>query len=135
YATSNNISGSISSTISALSRLTELSLDDNPLLSGSLPRALSRLTTLEHLTLSDTNISGEPPRFLTALTRLTTFNVLSTKINSTMPAAYGTLKLSSFHSIGLTCPMDNSSCEINQNRSSKFCNLCSSFCSSCISIN
>ncbi|CAI5475702.1 unnamed protein product, partial [Closterium sp. Yama58-4] len=134
-ATGNNISGSIPSTITALSRLVYLSLGQNPLLSGSLPRALSRLTTLKELTLDGTNISGELPRFLTALTRLDSFNVLDTKINGTMPATYGSLKLSSFGFAGLTCPMDYTSCEINQNRSSKFCTFCSSFCSTCIPIN
>ncbi|CAI5474163.1 unnamed protein product, partial [Closterium sp. Yama58-4] len=49
YAPNNNITGSIPATITALSRLASLEVSANPLFSGSLPRALSRLTTLRVL--------------------------------------------------------------------------------------
>ncbi|CAI5501713.1 unnamed protein product, partial [Closterium sp. Naga37s-1] len=82
--------------------------------------------------LEGTAISGELPRFLTALTRLISLDVSNTKINKTIPPTYGTLN---FDFSGLICPMDNSSCVINQNRSSTFCKFCSTFCSTCILIN
>ncbi|CAI5482436.1 unnamed protein product, partial [Closterium sp. Yama58-4] len=88
-------------------------LSSNPFLTGSLPRALSRLTKLQQLVLSYTAISGRLPRFLAALTRLT---VLGYPIG------------------GVGCLMEGR-CEIKQDRSSMFCKICSTFCSTCIPIN
>ncbi|CAI5954545.1 unnamed protein product, partial [Closterium sp. NIES-65] len=137
YAPSNAITGSIPSTIAALSRLEYLVLSLNPFLTGSLPRALSRLTRLQHLLLGNTAISGRLPRFLAALTRLTVLELIGTKVQGKIPAAFGALTnlvTFQFPNSGVGCPMEGR-CEINQDRSSMFCRLCSTFCSTCIPIN
>ncbi|GJP71253.1 hypothetical protein CLOP_g2104 [Closterium sp. NIES-67] len=134
YASANTITGSIPTALAALPRLKFLSLSQNPI-TGSLPDALSRLTALEHLTLSETSITGQLPRSLSALTRLTTLDLLNMKLQGSIPATFGALtNLVSLYFSGATCPLEGS-CEINQNRSSVFCRICSTFCSSCIPIN
>ncbi|CAI5973471.1 unnamed protein product [Closterium sp. NIES-64] len=136
-ASGNNISGSIPATITTLSHLEYLMLGMNKHLSGSLPSTLARLTTLKDLTLGNTAISGELPRFLTALTRLANLDVTNTELRGTVPPTYGALNIDYFYFSGtrLMCPMDGSRCEIRQNLSSAFCNICYMFCTTCVSIN
>ncbi|GJP43217.1 hypothetical protein CLOM_g2711 [Closterium sp. NIES-68] len=134
YAPMNGFTGSIPTAFAALSRLKMLALDFNPLM-GSLPGALSRLTTLTQLTLSGTSITGVVPRSFSALTRLNVLDLSNTKLHGAIPATLGGLtNLQILMFSGATCPLEGT-CEVNQNRSSAFCRICSSFCSTCIPIN
>ncbi|CAI5947543.1 unnamed protein product, partial [Closterium sp. NIES-65] len=103
------------------------------------PRSRPAHKIMSHpmLSLRDTAVAGMLPLFLTALTQLTSLDVSNTKLHGTIPATYGGLKLEFFQFSGVpvACPTEGSSCEINQNRSSTFCKLCSTFCSKCTPIN
>merc|ERR1712166_1489853 len=71
-----SISGTIPDSISALTKLTVLDLDQRfcgtcPSISGTIPDSISALTALGGLYLDSTRISGSIPDSISALTKLT----------------------------------------------------------------
>ncbi|KAG2411308.1 hypothetical protein I3760_Q012600 [Carya illinoinensis] len=81
--TSNQFSGSIPSSLSSLTQLSAMSLNDNHL-SGEIPDAFQSLTGLINLDLSSNNLSGELPPSLENLSSLTTLRLQSNQLSGTL---------------------------------------------------
>jgi len=94
-----SISGTIPDSISALTKLTILDLDQRfcgtcPSISGTIPDSISALTALGGLYLDSTSISGSIPDSISALTALTDLDLCSTSISGTIPQSFCSLDLS-----------------------------------------
>ncbi|KAK9284478.1 hypothetical protein L1049_023651 [Liquidambar formosana] len=83
FLSANQFSGTIPSSISSLSQLTAMSLNNN-LLSGELPDAFQVLTGLINLDLSSNNLSGQLPPSLENLLSLTTLRLQSNQLSGTL---------------------------------------------------
>ncbi|CAI5965723.1 unnamed protein product, partial [Closterium sp. NIES-65] len=86
YADGNGFTGSIPSTISALSSLTHLSLGYNYYISGSIPDTLSTLKSLYYLRLATNNLSGSIPPSFTALSSLAVLNIKENPLSGGLEA-------------------------------------------------
>ena len=87
---SNNLVGSLPSSISDLTGLTALNLHTN-LLSGSLPASLGSLTGLTLLHLYQNSFTGSLPTELGSLTNLTVFDAYQNQFTGSIPASFGGL--------------------------------------------
>ncbi|XP_038714088.1 protein STRUBBELIG-RECEPTOR FAMILY 3-like [Tripterygium wilfordii] len=83
FLSANQFSGSIPDSLSSLTLLTDMSLNDN-LLSGEIPDAFQILTGLINLDLSSNNLSGELPPSLENLSSLTTLHLQENQLSGTL---------------------------------------------------
>ncbi|WP_461115797.1 beta strand repeat-containing protein, partial [Spirosoma jeollabukense] len=67
----NNLVGSLPTSLSALTGLTNLQINANPQLQGTIPTGLSNLTSLTRLELDNNALTGSIPSSFTVLTNLT----------------------------------------------------------------
>ncbi len=86
----NNLSGTLPASLSALTNLQNIYLYDNHL-SGSIPASLSALASLQTLDLSSNQLSGTIPGGLSALTNLRWLILSSNQLTGTIPGSLGTL--------------------------------------------
>lgn len=87
-----NCRGSLASEIGALSQtLLALSLENNPLLTGSLPAELGLLTALSSLDLSGCNFNGPLPPDISLLSNLIELNVESNDLSGPVPSELASL--------------------------------------------
>ncbi|CAI5940533.1 unnamed protein product, partial [Closterium sp. NIES-64] len=131
------ISGPIPSFIGALKNLDTLSISHSSM-SGTIPSTISGLSSLSSLDAANTRLSGTIPSTVGQLASLVYLTIANTNVSGPLPASLGALpKLSKvFIPGGVTCGRAGSSCEIQQNASSFFCQaLCFKFCTSCIPLN
>merc|ERR1712166_853148 len=94
-----SISGTIPDSISALTALTVLDLDQRfcvtcPSISGTIPDSISALTALGQLDLDTTRISGSIPDSISALTKLTVLDLLQTSLSGIIPQSFCSLDFS-----------------------------------------
>ncbi|CAL9070041.1 unnamed protein product [Musa banksii] len=85
FLSANKFTGSIPGSLSGLTLLSDMSLNNN-LLSGELPDAFQTLTGLINLDLSDNNFSGQLPPSMESLSSLTTLNVENNMFSGPIPA-------------------------------------------------
>ncbi|CAL9210195.1 unnamed protein product [Musa hybrid cultivar] len=84
FLSANKFTGSIPGSLSGLTLLSDMSLNNN-LLSGELPDAFQTLTGLINLDLSDNNFSGPLPPSMESLSSLTTLNVENNMFSGPIP--------------------------------------------------
>ncbi|KAH8968437.1 hypothetical protein BDL97_03G127900 [Sphagnum fallax] len=82
---SNNLTGSIPTSLSSLEGLTTLFLDNN-YLNGSIPNQLSSLINLEQLHLQNNNLSGPFPLWATNLTQLEELYLQNNNLTGEVPS-------------------------------------------------
>ena len=87
----NSLSGSISSEIGKWSEVVEIKLDDNFLMTGTIPTEVGLLATLTKLLLGGNEFSGPIPSELGRLSILSELNVSFTSITGTIPKEIGPL--------------------------------------------
>ncbi|GAB3989674.1 hypothetical protein GCM10028807_15090 [Spirosoma daeguense] len=90
FLNSNNLSGSLPASLSALTNLTTLSLSSNQL-TGSLPASLSVLTNLTTLSLGYNRLAGSIPEELGALIKLTSFGITNNQLTGSLPSSFSAL--------------------------------------------
>ena len=83
---SNQLSGTIPSSLGGLTNLEQLYLDDNQL-SGTIPSSLGGLTNLDELNLSYNQLSGTIPSSLGGLTNLEQLRLSNNQLSGSIPAA------------------------------------------------
>ncbi|XP_077220158.1 protein STRUBBELIG-RECEPTOR FAMILY 3-like isoform X3 [Tasmannia lanceolata] len=83
FLSANQFTGSIPSSLSTLTLLSDMSLNNN-LLTGELPDAFQALTGLINLDLSFNNLSGQLPPSFESLSSLTTLHVQDNQISGTL---------------------------------------------------
>lgn len=86
----NQLSGSLPSSLSALSRIEEIGLSMNRLY-GSIPESFSTLTNLKELDLSDNSFSGSIPESFSALTSLQSLGLSYNVLSGSIPASLSAL--------------------------------------------
>jgi Leucine rich repeat/Leucine Rich Repeat len=86
----NQLSGTIPASLSTLTNLQLLSLTTNQL-SGTIPASLSTLTNLQSLVLNENQLSGSIPASLGALTNLQFLFLQNNQLSGSLPASLGTL--------------------------------------------
>ena len=87
---SNNLVGTLPTTIGNLTALTVLKLSDNNL-NGNIPTQLGNLTNLTELTLSDNQLTGKIPTQLGNLVKLETLSLDRNQLTDKIPAQLGNL--------------------------------------------
>ena len=96
--TSNNLDGTLPSSLGDLEFLTRLNLDQNRSLSGSIPRSLGDLSNLTFLKLSATGLTGSIPGSLGGLSNLRTLELNDAKLSGSIPSQLGNLtSVTNFH--------------------------------------
>uniref|UniRef100_A0A2P2K7H8 Uncharacterized protein MANES_13G150000 n=1 Tax=Rhizophora mucronata TaxID=61149 RepID=A0A2P2K7H8_RHIMU len=83
FLSANNFSGSIPHSLSSLTVLTAMSLNNN-YLSGEIPDAFQSLTGLVNMDLSSNNLSGQLPVSLKNLISLTTLHLQDNQLSGTL---------------------------------------------------
>nr|XP_009385297.1 PREDICTED: protein STRUBBELIG-RECEPTOR FAMILY 3-like [Musa acuminata subsp. malaccensis] len=83
FLSANKFTGSIPGSLSGLTLLSDMSLNNN-LLSGELPDAFQTLTGLINLDLSDNNFSGQLPPSMESLSSLTTLHIQNNQLSGTL---------------------------------------------------
>ncbi|XP_022764033.1 protein STRUBBELIG-RECEPTOR FAMILY 3-like isoform X2 [Durio zibethinus] len=83
FLSANQFSGSIPDSLSSLTLLTDMSLNNN-LLSGEIPDAFQSLSGLINLDLSNNNLSGQLPPSMENLSRLTTLRLQVNQLSGTL---------------------------------------------------
>lgn len=83
FLSANQFTGGIPSTLSSLTQLTDLSLNDN-LLTGEIPDSFQTLTGLINLHLSGNNLTGELPSSFGNLSSLTTLHLEDNQLSGTL---------------------------------------------------
>ncbi|OVA13193.1 Protein kinase domain [Macleaya cordata] len=83
FLSANQFVGSIPSSLSSLSQVTDMSLNNN-LLSGEIPDAFQALTSLVNLDLSVNNLSGQLPPSLGNLSALTALHLQNNQLTGTL---------------------------------------------------
>ncbi|XWS39498.1 hypothetical protein CRYUN_Cryun18bG0059700 [Craigia yunnanensis] len=83
FLAANQFMGSIPDSLSSLSLLTDMSLNNN-LLSGEIPDAFQVLSGLINLDLSNNNLSGQLPPSMENLSRLTTLRLQVNQLSGTL---------------------------------------------------
>ncbi|XVE92824.1 hypothetical protein REPUB_Repub01dG0135900 [Reevesia pubescens] len=83
FLSANQFSGSIPDSLSSLTLLTDMSLNNN-LLSGEIPDAFQALSGLINLDLSNNNLSGQLPPSMENLSRLTTLRLQVNQLSGTL---------------------------------------------------
>ncbi|CAI7873452.1 unnamed protein product, partial [Closterium sp. NIES-54] len=129
----NNLTGSIPSSISLLTRLTYLSLSNNNL-TGSIPRGISVLVQLINLRIHGNRMGGSLPSSLSRLVNLVNLNLSANNLSGEIPPKIGglaSLKYLNISGTNLTCPPDNSACGVTQSPTTSFCRSCKPFCNTC----
>ena len=110
YLPNNQLSGTLPTSLSALTRLKLLNLGKNQL-TGAIPSSLGKLINLELLYLNNNQFSESIPSSLSALTELQLLDVSSNQVNGIIPLGLSNLtKLNSLN-LGknkLTGPIPNS---------------------------
>ena len=96
WLTGNNLSGSISAKLAQLVNITHLYIDQNPNLSGELPKAIGNLIKLQNLNISQTSIGGTIPEELRNCVDLANFMAFKTQLSTPIPDIWG-----SFAKIGV----------------------------------
>ncbi len=86
----NQLSGSIPPSLGNLSNLFSLSLNDNQL-SGSIPSVLWNITDIAEINLSNNQLSGGIPAPLSDLTQLDLLDLSENKLSGSIPASLGAL--------------------------------------------
>jgi Leucine-rich repeat (LRR) protein len=87
----NNLVGYLPPELGNLSKLTFLSIMDNPQLSGFIPSELGRLSNLTGLRLCNNKFSGIIPSELGALSSLAYLNLSQNQLNGSIPPTLGNL--------------------------------------------
>jgi Leucine-rich repeat (LRR) protein len=90
--TSNNLSGSIPTTIGDLTNLSELVVAANQI-SGTLPSEIGNLSNLIHLSLSYNELTGSIPATFGNLTNLESFYIRNNQLSGTIPTEIGSLSM------------------------------------------
>ncbi|URD82122.1 strubbelig-receptor family [Musa troglodytarum] len=83
FLSANKFTGSIPGSLSGLTLLSDMSLNNN-LLSGELPDAFQTLTGLINLDLSDNNFSGQLAPSMKSLSSLTTLHIQNNQLSGTL---------------------------------------------------
>ncbi|KAI4334004.1 hypothetical protein L6164_018747 [Bauhinia variegata] len=83
FLSANQFTGSIPTSLSTLTELTDMSLNDNQL-TGEIPDAFQSLIQLINLDLSNNNLSGELPPSLENLSALTTLRLQNNQLSGTL---------------------------------------------------
>ena len=96
--TNNNLSGSLPSSLSALS-LAELRLADNQL-SGPIPASLGKLTNLQTIQLNNNHLSGSIPTELGSIPYLEELQVYNNQLSGSIPASLGSQTYMQYLSLG-----------------------------------
>jgi len=86
-----NLSGTLPSSLSSLTTLTDLLIVGNPYLTGSIPSGLGSLSNLVNLHLDHNSLSGTVPSTLGSLTSLTALFFANNILSSTLPASLSSL--------------------------------------------
>lgn len=83
FLSANKFTGSVPTSLSSLSELSAMSLDNNHL-TGEIPDSFQGLTVLVNLDLSANNLSGELPPSLGSLSSLMTFHLQNNQLSGTL---------------------------------------------------
>eukprot|EP00658_Telonema_sp_P-2_P069024 TRINITY_DN5807_c0_g1_i26.p1 TRINITY_DN5807_c0_g1~~TRINITY_DN5807_c0_g1_i26.p1 ORF type:complete len:297 (+),score=55.97 TRINITY_DN5807_c0_g1_i26:92-982(+) len=97
----NNLRGSLPSSVSGLTLLSYLNLQQTSL-SGTLPSSISSLTCLDSLFLPHTSLSGTLPSSISSLTRLKFLFLPRTWLSGTLPSSISSLTSTSWLALGYT---------------------------------
>jgi len=87
---SNNLTGTLPSSIGNLEMLERLFLSSNQL-NGAIPASIGNLETLERLYLSSNQLSGTIPASISNLDNLSELNLSSNQLSGDIPASIGNL--------------------------------------------
>ncbi|KAM7263280.1 hypothetical protein ACFE04_001234 [Oxalis oulophora] len=87
-----SLPGPIPASIGNLPLLESLSLHKQPEMTGPIPPAIAKLTNLNFLDISYTNISGSVPDFLSTLTKLTYINLSFNNLTGSIPSSLSKLQ-------------------------------------------
>ncbi|CAI5513991.1 unnamed protein product, partial [Closterium sp. Naga37s-1] len=90
YLNDNNLSGSIPSTFSSLSNLFRLDLSRNRLI-GSIPSTIGNMSSLKSLDLDDNNLSGSIPSTFSSLSNLTELYLNDNNLSGSIPSTFSSL--------------------------------------------
>lgn len=109
YLTNNQVTGSLSSKISQWTELKQLYIDQNPDLTGTLPKEIGTLTKLENLNISQTGISGAIPSELSGCVSMKNFMAYKTGLSGEVPDIWDKLPvlgvIQLYSNPGLTGPI------------------------------
>ncbi len=90
FLESNQLSGTIPSTLGNLNNIIELNLANNQL-SGSIPSSLGNLTNLQYLYLANNQLSGAIPSSLGNLNNIIELNLANNQLSGSIPSTLGNL--------------------------------------------
>ena len=91
YLHMNNLSGDIPQDWTACTKLKHFVFEQNPQLGGNFPASLTKLTTLEAISIQNTSIKGEIPSDIGNLTNMNQFFLTSSKMSGVIPESIGKL--------------------------------------------
>jgi Leucine rich repeat len=86
-----NLAGMLPASMGNFSRLGYLHLNRNPLLVGTLPKAIDRLTSLVLLSISHTGLTGSIPTSLQSLVKLKHFDLSDNSLSHSIPSCISAL--------------------------------------------
>jgi hypothetical protein len=86
-----NVTGAIPDAIVGLTHLQKINWHHLPALSGPIPRAIAKLSSLSELIVCYTGVSGPVPSFLGSLTHLTFLDLSFNSLTGTIPASLAAL--------------------------------------------
>ncbi|KAG7373342.1 RHS repeat-associated core domain containing protein [Nitzschia inconspicua] len=84
----NNLTGTLPKELSALTTIQILTTGGNPNITGTLPAELGELTFLNFLQFADNSLTGTFPENLRKLTRLETFSIFGNHIRGKLPESF-----------------------------------------------
>ncbi|KAK6162887.1 hypothetical protein DH2020_002728 [Rehmannia glutinosa] len=90
---SDNLNGTIPSSLSNLKHLQNLRLHKIPNLFGQIPQTLAKLSHLRYLVISWTNVTGPVPDFLAQLKNLAYLDLSFNRLSGSIPSSLATLPL------------------------------------------